>query len=185
MQHSDTGLFRNLNALGILAICAVLLVALYSQLVDGELPCPLCLLQRVACVAVLTGLVLNVVKGPKPDHYSIMIISAFFGAAVSLRQIALHIIPGSGSYGAPFLGLHYYTWSFIVFALVILGTAIVAAYSTQYHKQRFIRFSDQNLLAKFAILTALILVGANVIATFAECGPGQCPDNPVSYWLFN
>jgi disulfide bond formation protein DsbB len=186
MAHSsETGLFRNLNALGILAICAVLLVALYSQFVDGELPCPLCLLQRVACVAVLTGLVLNVVKGPKPDHYSIMIISAFFGAAVSLRQIALHIVPGSGSYGAPFLGLHYYTWSFIVFALVILGTAIIAAYSTQYHKQRFIRLGDQGALAKLALVTALVVVAANAIATFAECGPWQCPDNPVSYWLFD
>lgn len=183
-QH-DTTLFRNLNALGILAICVVLGVALFSQFVDGELPCPLCLLQRVGCVAVLTGLMLNVVKGPKPDHYSIMIIGAFFGAAVSLRQISLHIIPGTGSYGAPFLGLHYYTWSFIVFALIILGTAIIAAYSTQYHKQRYIRFAEQNLFAKFTIVIALVIVAGNMLATFAECGPYQCPDNPVSYWLFN
>ena len=184
-DHADTRLFRNLNALGVLAICVVLLVALYSQFVDGELPCPLCLLQRIACVAVLTGLMLNVVKGPKPDHYSIMIISAFFGAAVSLRQISLHIIPGTGSYGAPFLGLHYYTWSFIVFALIIFGTAVIAAYSTQYHKQQFIRLADQNVLAKLAIVVALVVVCANMLATFAECGPYQCPDNPVSYWLFD
>jgi len=184
-KHPETAVFRDLNAFGILAICAVLLVAFWSQLVDGELPCPLCLLQRVGCVAVLTGLVLNVVKGPKPDHYSIMVISAFFGAAVSLRQVALHIIPGTGSYGAPFLGLHYYTWSFIIFALVILGTAIVAAYSTQYHKQRFVPFRDQNALCKLALALALAVVGASVVITFAECGPWQCPDNPVSYWLFS
>jgi hypothetical protein len=153
--------------------------------VRGELPCPLCLLQRLGCVAVLTGLILNVVKGPKPDHYSIMIISAFFGAAVSLRQISLHIIPGTGSYGAPFLGLHYYTWSFIVFAAVILGTAIVAAYSTQYHRQHFVRFRDHNLLCKLALVVALVVVAANVLVTFAECGPWQCPDNPTSYWLLN
>jgi len=28
-------------------------------------------------------------------------------------------------------------------------------------------------------------VTMNAIATFAECGPLQCPDNPTSYWLFN
>lgn len=179
-----TGLFRKLNAIGMLAVCAVLSMAFYSQFAQNELPCPLCLLQRVAIVAVLCGLMLNVVKGPKPDHYSIMIISAFFGAAVALRQISLHIIPGSGSYGTPFLGMHYYTWSFIVFAIMILGTAIIAAYSTQYHKQKFIPFRDQHGIAKVAIVLTIILVSMNAIVTFVECGPFQCPDNPTSYWLF-
>lgn len=182
---SDTTPFRNLNALGVLAICVVLLVAFYDQFVGKELPCPLCLLQRVALIAVLTGLILNVIKGPKPDHYSIMIISAFFGAAVSLRQISLHIIPPTPGYGNPFLGMHYYTWAFLVFSAIILFTAIIAAYSTQYHRQGFIRFRDQNHLCKTAIITALALIAANAVAAFAECGPGECPSNPVSYWLFS
>ena len=176
--------FRALNALGALAVCIVLLMAFYDQFATGSLPCPLCLLQRVACVAVLCGLLLNIVRGPRPDHYSIMIISAFFGAAVSLRQVSLHVIPGTGGYGELFLNWHYYTWSFVVFALVILGTAIVAAYSTQYHRQGFIRFRDQHGLAKIAIVVSLLVVAANVLSAFAECGPGQCPDNPTSYWLF-
>ena len=181
----EVGLFRKLNAIGMLAVSAVLAMAFYSQFTQNELPCPLCLLQRVATVAVLCGLMLNVVKGPKPDHYSIMIIGAFFGCAVSLRQISLHIVPGSGSYGAPFLGMHYYTWAFLVFALLIFGTAIIAAYSTQYHKQKFIAFREQSGIAKVAIVVAVIFVAMNALVTFAECGPLQCPDNPTSYWLFN
>lgn len=181
----EIGLFRKLNAIGMLAICAVLAMGFYSQFTQGELPCPLCLLQRVGAVAVLCALMLNVVKGPKPDHYSIMIIGAFFGGAVSLRQISLHIVPGTGSYGAPFLGMHYYTWAFLVFALVIFGTAIVAAYSTQYHKQQFIPFKEQSGLAKLAIATSLFFVTMNVIVTFAECGPLRCPDDPTTYWLSN
>ena len=177
--------FRNLNALGVLAICVVLLVAFYDQFVNHELPCPLCLLQRVACIAVLCGLLLNVVKGPKPDHYSIMIIGAFFGAAVSLRQISLHIIPPDPGYGQPFFGMHYYTWAFLVFAAVILGTAIIAAYSTQYTRKGHIRFRDQNALCKFAIVLALFLTAANMVAAFAECGPGECPSDPKEYWLFS
>ena len=170
----EIGLFRKLNAIGILAVSAVLAMAFYSQFTQGELPCPLCLLQRIATVAVLAGLTLNVVKGPKPDHYSIMIISAFFGGAVSLRQISLHVVPGTGTYGAPFLGMHYYTWAFLVFA-----------YSTQYHKQKYIPFREQGGLAKVAIVAAMALVSMNVIVAFAECGPLQCPDNPTSYWLFD
>lgn len=180
----DTTLFRNLNALGVFAVCIVLLAALYDQFAHHDLPCPLCLLQRVAFVAVLCGLLLNVIMGPKPNHYSVMIVSAFFGAAVALRQVSLHVIPPDPGYGDPFLGMHYYTWAFLVFAAIILGTAIVAAYSTQYHKQRFIGFTAQNGLGKAAIALAVGVVAANVVSTFAECGPGQCPDDPVSYWLF-
>jgi disulfide bond formation protein DsbB len=181
----DVGLFRKLNAIGMLLVCAVLAMGFYSQFTQRELPCPLCLLQRVATVAVLCGLMLNVVKGPKPDHYSIMIIGAFFGGAVSLRQISLHVVPGTGTYGAPFLGMHYYTWAFLVFALIVLGTAIIAAYSTQYHKQQFIPFREQSGLAKVAIVVSLAFVALNAVATFAECGPIECPSNPTSYWLFS
>lgn len=181
---TDTTIFRNLNALGVLAVSIVLLTAFYDQFTGGGLPCPLCLLQRIGFVGVLCGLLLNVIRGPKPDHYSIMIVSAFFGAAVALRQVSLHIIPPDPGYGGTFLGLHYYTWAFLVFAAIIFGTALIAAYSTQYHKQRFIGFGAQNALCKLAIVAAVFVVAANVLSTFAECGPGQCPDNPVSYWLF-
>ncbi len=61
---------------------------------------------------------------------------------------------------------------------------MIAAYSTQYRKQRFIAFGAQSALGKLAIIAAVFVVAANVLSTFAECGPGQCPDNPVSYWLF-
>lgn len=182
-MHVDA--FRKLNAAAMLAVCAVLATAFYSQFAQGELPCPLCLLQRIAFVAVLCGLMLNVVNGPRQSHYSIMIIGAFFGAAVALRQISLHVVPGSGSYGAPFLGMHYYTWAFMVFALIILGTAIIAAYHKQYHEQRFIPFREQSSIGKVAIVLAIAFAAVNAVVTFAECGPLQCPDNPTSYWVFN
>lgn len=130
----DVVLFRKLNAIGMLLVCAVLAMGFYSQFTQDELPCPLCLLQRVATVAVLCGLMLNVVKGPKPDHYSIM---------------------------------------------------IIAAYSTQYHKQKFIPFREQTGLAKVAIVVSLAFVALNAVATFVECGPIECPSDPTSYWLFN
>ncbi|OZA78931.1 MAG: hypothetical protein B7X76_09550, partial [Azorhizobium sp. 39-67-5] len=43
-------LSRTLNALGLLGVCAVLAVAFFDQLVFGDLPCPLCLLQRAGFV---------------------------------------------------------------------------------------------------------------------------------------
>ena len=40
-----------LNALALYAISAILIVAFYWQMAYGELPCPLCQLQRVAFTA--------------------------------------------------------------------------------------------------------------------------------------
>ena len=54
-----------------------------------------------------------------------MILGASMGAAMSMRQILLHIVPGTGSFGNPIFGLHLYTWAFIAFALMIVGGAIL------------------------------------------------------------
>lgn len=70
-------------------------------------------------------------------------------------------------------------------SFITYGAAIVAAYSTQYHKQQFIPFKEQSGLAKLAIVTSLFFVTMNVIVTFAECGPLRCPDDPTTYWLSN
>ncbi len=114
-----------LTAAGLAGLIAVLVVAYADQFAGHDLPCPLCLLQRVALVGVAYGLLLNLRYGPQPQGYAIMLLAALFGMGVAGRQVLLHIVPGSGAYGAPLLGLHLYTWSFILFALVILGTAVL------------------------------------------------------------
>ncbi len=56
-------LSRTLNGLGLLAVSVVLLVAFADQLLLGDLPCPLCILQRGAFVAVGVALVMNLRLG--------------------------------------------------------------------------------------------------------------------------
>ena len=178
---------RTLNAIGLLVICGILIAAYAFQFALDELPCPLCLLQRVALVGVGYGLCLNLIYGAKPHHYGIMLLSAIYGGSVSIRQILLHIVPGTGSYGSPVLGLHYYTWAGISFFLVILGTAIMLLFEVQYKKAlvdkpEHGRFGGQPL-AKFAFFLMLFLALANVLTTFLECGPGICDDPPTDYKL--
>ena len=64
-----------LNAIGLYAISAVLLAAFAFQLVLDELPCPLCLLQRVGFVIVAVGPILTIRYGPRPSHYSYCVIN--------------------------------------------------------------------------------------------------------------
>lgn len=179
---------RTLNALGMLAICLVLILAYVYQFLLFELPCPLCLLQRVGFVAVGFGLGLNLLYGARPRHYGLMIIAAIFGGSVSIRQILLHIVPGTGHYGSPVLGLHYYTWAGICFFLIILGTSIMLLFEGQYTTPEESRKAERfggNALAKGAFLLMLALAAANAVTTLLECGPGICADPPTSYELLD
>lgn len=179
---------RRLNALGMLAVCLVLILAYVYQFMLDELPCPLCLLQRVGFVAVGFGLGLNLLYGPHPRNYAIMLISAIFGASVSIRQILLHIVPGTGHYGSPVWGLHYYTWAGICFGLVVLLTAVLLLFERQFQSAeplaREERFGGSKLAA-FAFFLMVALAVMNMVTTLLECGPGICADPPTDYKLLD
>jgi len=172
---------RRLNALGLLAVSAVLLFAFVDQLVYGDLPCPLCILQRAGLVAAGFGLALNVRFGPRPSHYAIMILGAAVGGAIAARQILLHIVPGTGSYGNPFLGMHFYTWSLVVAALIVVGGAIMLLFERQFSESARPERLGGLALASFVVFTLLVL--GNGVSTVLECGGGLCPDNPTDYLL--
>ena len=113
------------NALGLCGIALVLVAAFAGQILLGELPCPLCLLQRVLFAMLAIGPILNIRFGPHPSHYALSLFAAVVGATVSARQILLHIMPRDPGYGSALLGYHYYTWAFIAFAAAIVLIAIV------------------------------------------------------------
>jgi disulfide bond formation protein DsbB len=182
-------LARSLNALGLLAVGAVLLVAFGFQFAFGELPCPLCILQRSAFVAVLAGLALNLRFGPRPSHYGLVIVSALVGAAISARQVLLHIVPGSGAYGDPILGLHFYTWALILFLVIVLGAALMLLFDRQFEALdddlSMLRngAAGLGLLGGVAIALALLMAAGNGVSTVLECAGGLCPDDPQTYIL--
>jgi len=74
-----------LNAIALYAIAAVLLAAFYVQLVHSELPCPLCLLQRVAFTGLAVGPILTLRHGPRPAHYGLILLAGLLGAAIAAR----------------------------------------------------------------------------------------------------
>jgi disulfide bond formation protein DsbB len=182
-----SSLVRLGNTLGVAGIALVLLMAFGAQFALKELPCPLCLLQRVAFTMCGFGFLLNLRFGSQPLHYGVILLGALFGTAAAGRHVLLHIVPGSGSYGSPLLGLHYYTWSLLLFLAVIVAVAVLLILSGGGRPEHD-RF-DTRPAARFsgiARLAAYLLVGvtlANVANSVVECGFGECSDNPTSYWL--
>lgn len=177
MQNRDD-LVATLNVMGLLGLTAVQLAGYGFQFGLGELPCPLCLLQRVAFAMVTFGFLLNVRYGSQAAHYGIILLSALFGMAVAGRQTLLHIVPGSGAYGSAVFGLHFYTWAFLLFGLTVLATAVLLL--LQSVSVGLPRTTRWGLLAAYA---AIAVTAANAVTTFIECGPIECVDNPVGYWL--
>lgn len=176
-------LARQLNALGLFAICAVLLAAFVDQFLFGELPCPLCILQRAGFALAGAGLALNLLAGIRPAHYGLAILGAVAGGAVSLRQIALHMVPGTGAYGEAILGLHLYSWAFLIFGAIVAGTALMLLSSRQFTPEFALDGTRPpgRLLPALALGLFALLVLANALSTLAECGVGLCPDDPHGY----
>jgi disulfide bond formation protein DsbB len=183
---------RVLNALGLLAVSLILIAAFADQILFGDLPCPLCLLERVGFVGAAFGLALNVKFGPRPSHYAITMLSAIFGAVIAGRHVLLHIVPGTGTYGDAILGLHFYTWALVMYSLIIFGCAVMLVFDLQFISagQRGQNQTQSLVEVPFAlqfgfamvVLAALLALG-NGISTVLECAGGLCPDNPVSYLL--
>jgi len=176
-------LSRLLNALALIALDTVLVLAFVDQLWFRDLPCPLCILQRAGFFAAGFGIALNLFFGPKPSHYGIAILGAIAGGIISMRQILLHIVPGTGSYGNAIFGMHLYTWAFIAFALMIVGCAVMLLDDRQFSRAEPISMRLK-VLPLTALLMFLVLAVTNVASTVALCGAGFCPDSPKDYMLF-
>ena len=110
----------------------MLAAAFAAQLLLHELPCPLCLLQRIQFAVLAIGPIMNVRWGPRPSHYALSLLAAAAGVAFSTRQILLHIMPGDAGYGTALFGYHYYTLALLGFAAAIVLLALILLFDRQF-----------------------------------------------------
>lgn len=127
-------IFFWLNVLEIAGIILLLILALAFQYFLSEAPCPLCLLQRAGLLITSLGLLFNIRYGISEIHYTFTLLGALFTSFVALRQILLHITPGDPGFGTAIFGLHLYTWSFIICMIIVIYTAIILGFQSQYRQ---------------------------------------------------
>lgn len=171
---------NTLDVLALIAISAALLIAFYYQLAFNELPCPLCLLQRVGLILAGIGFAMNVRYGVRGTHYCCVLVSAVVTGVIAGRQILLHIAPDSGAYGSALWGLHFYTWCFIASVLIILYVSLLLSVRRTSNTVQPVSMSTSGRIA-MAVFGLTIM--ANLISTLLECGGGQCASDPVVYEL--
>lgn len=159
---------RFLNALWIYVLSGILLGAYIYQDVEREIPCSLCMLQRLAMICIAIGPMLNLRIKFSPLHYGISLLGCIFGSAVSLRQISLHVCPGFPTFGVQVLGFELYTWAFLVFAFSLIGMALLLfLYKEEEEK-------SLNIFEKGAFLFIFLITLSNCITTLFECGLSAC-----------
>lgn len=183
------GLSFWLNALALAGVCVSLLMAFYWQVVFNELPCPLCQLQRVALTLAGIGMMLNVRFGPSAVHYAIILASALGGASASVRQVLLHIEPGDTGYGSTLFGLHFYTWGFVSFVLMLVFCTLMLCIDRNQLSDPRVQLSSRpktnGQIALVLMGLFLLIAVANLISALMVCQFGSCPDNPTEYlWKF-
>ena len=168
-----------LNALALAGICTTLLAAFFFQLVLGEIPCPLCMLQRVGLMLVGLGFAMNLRFGPSAVHYSLVILSAMVGAGVSLRQILLHIAPQDPGFGSAVFGYHMYTWGFVAF----MGSIVFSAVMLLIDRDRLGGAGQvmRTRTGSVLILVLMVLSAGNVASDVLTCGLAPCEGDPKAY----
>ena len=178
----------------VVAYSVVMLSAFFIQFVMGEFPCPLCMLQRYGMILATLGALFVIMQARRGElttaRYAqglgMGLVGVLAGASVSVRQIALHILPGDPGYGEPFLRLHLYTWAFVTFAIVMIYIGVMLMLMPRGIPQAPAVGTAARKVSTVIIWVFIGVIAANVIAIiFLEGFAAVLPDDPTSYTLID
>lgn len=176
----------------IAAYVGILSTAMFVfQFALGEMPCPLCITQRMAMMAASLGPLYVIVQSLRGQltETKFMVglgmasLGALVGAIMSIRQIELHILPGDPGYGTAIMGLHLYTWALITFVIVIAFAGLLMLFGHEFQpiapEARWARS-----LAWIIVWAFVATIAINMVVVFFEEGFNlYLPDDPTGYVL--
>lgn len=160
-----------------LVLAGIQSAALFMQFALGEIPCPLCLLQRAAMFGVSFGIVRDFREGFSSKNAGLSMIFALFLLVVSVRQTLLDIYsrPGHEYIGSAVLGLHMPVWS------VLIAAALLAAYALKLAvlgaDEKLVPLRKSPAIAQAANWLGLLIVllaAVNFISVVLQCGVDAC-----------
>jgi len=180
MAPSDSpvvvALDRLVLLLMLLALATILTAAIVLQVAFGEVPCPLCLLQRVAMFGCCFGLIHQVRAEGSERGSGVSLVFALLLLVISVRQTLLDIVPRPGHeyVGQAVFGLHMPVWSVVIAVALLLGFAIRFAL---FGAPRAGAETGRSLVwrcARGLELYVVMLCVLNFVAVVLQCGLGEC-----------
>jgi disulfide bond formation protein DsbB len=166
--------------LGMMAvIAAILTAAMVLQYANGEIPCPLCLLQRVAMFGVCFGIILQFRHGFSYRNTGMSMMFSLFLLIVSVRQTLLDIYPRPGHeyIGTSVFGLHMPVWSILIAVALLIAFAfqLIVWGGNSQMQHKFL--THQSLLRVLATALSLYVIAIGVInfvSVGVQCGVDEC-----------
>jgi disulfide bond formation protein DsbB len=160
-------------------IADILTAAMTMQYAYGELPCPLCLLQRLAMFGVCVGIMWSFRHGYSPRNTGISLLFAIFLVVVAVRQSLLDIYPRPGHeyIGSAIFGLHMPVWSVAIGLVLLLALAAKLAIvggDRELERHSVKVFPLVNRLAGIVSLYVIALISINLISVILQCGLNEC-----------
>ena len=160
-------------------IAGILTAAMTLQYVNGELPCPLCLLERVAMLGVCFGIMLNFRRGFSYQNTGFSLLFAIVLLVVSVRQSLLDIYPRPGHeyIGSAIFGIHMPVWSIIIALTLLIAYAIKLAILGGDEYLREADLSEFPAIRRIADILSIYVIAIcliNLVSVVLQCGFGEC-----------
>ena len=179
-QTRALALLNHLYLLGMVVVIAgILTAAMAMQYIYGELPCPLCLLERLALFGCAFGILQNL-RGPFSDRntgYTLLFALLLLIVAVRQSLLDIYVRPGHAYIGSAVFGLHMPVWAIVIaLCLLIAIAARLAVLGGNAHMQA-------NGAASFPLLQRagrlagwymIAICAINFVSVIVQCGLGQC-----------
>jgi disulfide bond formation protein DsbB len=165
--------------LAMVVIAGILTTAMTLQYAWGELPCPLCLLERLALFGICFGLMQSFRSGFSYQNTGISLLFAILLLVISVRQTLLDIYPRPGHeyIGSAVLGLHMPVWSIIIAVAVLTAYALKLAVLGADRDLEEVQASAFPALSKPAGIVSLYVMALcliNVVSVILQCGLSEC-----------
>jgi disulfide bond formation protein DsbB len=173
---SRLAMLDHLFQLGVLVVLAgIQAAALTLQFGQGELPCPLCLLERLAMFGIGFAILQGFRNGFDERLTGLALLFALLLLAVASRQSMLDIAPrpGHAYIGSAVFGLHMPVWSAVIALVVLLAYALKIAIlgADPSHATPLPWIAA---LGRAAGLLLFALLAVNVAAVVVQCGLDEC-----------
>ena len=180
-----TALLERLMLFAMLAgLAAILTAAMVMQFASGEIPCPLCLLQRAAMFGCCFGLISQLRADNSERGSGMALISAVLLLVISVRQVLLDIYPrpGHAYVGSAVFGLHLPVWSALIAMALLLGLSLRLALFGGARSASSRESTLPRILVQPLVIYVVVICAINFFSVLAQCGLSQC--HTSGYRLF-
>ncbi len=162
-----------------LVIAGILTAALVLQYGYGELPCPLCLLQRLSMFGVCFGIIQSFRTGFSYQNTGLSLLFATLLLVIAARQTLLDIYPRPGHeyIGSAVLGIHMPVWSVIITLCILTAFALkltVLGDSKQLTESKASDLPVMGGIANVLGLYVMALCLVNTVSVLLQCGLNEC-----------